>query len=464
MIFKKSIGIELRGEDMLFSALQNSLSGGVFTHFKRIANYQALNKEELRGEVSQFFRSNRLSKEYIVLGIPREDVVLRYLDLPLDVADNLKQVVQYQVQSFEPTEEDKFYYDYVTLKSDAATKKLTILLVMVKRSLLNDRLQLLEELDLRPSTVIASSIGLANIFLQSQDDVNDKTFILADLGSSGIELLALRNGTFAYSRAANKEGDQSWKDLVLREVDEAASKMRLGPEGTLEKIVLSGEYSESALEEIKAAISDSELLKDSLSLTVPEENKAHLQEAASTVGLAFMGLSRRMPIKMNLLPSDLRIRHPRWAYVPAAIFAVLIIALLIAMAYRPVYQAKEFVSELDTLIKNNKSAVEQVKAVQTKTEDLAKKIQSFESVLSKRDMNLEILKELTVQLPNDTYLSSYDYRDENIKMNGLSPSASDLVQKLEKSTVLKDVAQVGPISKDPQTGKERFNFSAKLER
>jgi Tfp pilus assembly protein PilN len=462
--FKTSIGIELRGEDMLISSLQSNLSSPVFTCFKRIANYQALDREDLRREVGQFFRSNGLSKEHVVLGIPRKDIVLRYLDLPSEVIDNLKQVIQYQVQSFEPTEEDKFYYDYLSLKNDAALKKLTILLAMVKKTLLDEHIQLMREFGIRPEVVIASSMGLANIFLQNRNDVNDKTFILADLGSSGIELLALRNGAFAYSRETGKESDQSWKDLVLREVDEAASKLRLGPDGTLEKIVLSGESSESALEEIKAGIPECELLKDSVGFTIPEENKAYFQEAASTLGLAFTGMMRRAPIRMNLLPKELRIRHSIWAYVPAAIFGLACIALLSGLLSHRTYQLRAYANDLDREFNNNKSMVQQVQSLTAQEKTMATKIESIELIVGKRDMNLEVLRELTNILPLDTYLSNYANRDGSIQMIGMGNSASDLIRKLEDSPFLKDVVTSGVIIKDAQSGKERFTINAKLER
>ena len=89
---KTSVGIELRGEDMLISSLQSNFSGDVFTHFRRIADYGRQDKESLRQEVLNFFRTAGLSKDNVVLGIPRKDIVLRYLDLPSEVEDNLKQV------------------------------------------------------------------------------------------------------------------------------------------------------------------------------------------------------------------------------------------------------------------------------------------------------------------------------------------------------------------------------------
>jgi Tfp pilus assembly PilM family ATPase len=123
-----SVGIELRGEDMLIASLQSNFSGGVFTHFKRIEGYRLRKAEELQREIQVFFKSRGLSRDNIVLGIPRKDLVLRYLDLPSEVADNLKQVVQYQVQSFEPTDEERFYHDYVVLRPNGAGKRLSVML------------------------------------------------------------------------------------------------------------------------------------------------------------------------------------------------------------------------------------------------------------------------------------------------------------------------------------------------
>jgi len=222
---KTSVGIELRGEDMLLSSLQANFSGGAFTHFKRIANYQACNKEDLKREINQFFKSNGLSKDHVVLGITRKDILLRYLDFPSEVEDNLKQVVQYQVKSFEPTEESNYYYDHVLLSNNAATKKLNVLLAMVRKTFLDEQLQTLREIDIRPMAVVGSSMGLTNLFIQNQKDLNDKTLILADLNSSGFELVAVHNGAFAYSREAPRESGQSWSDALLREVSEAASRM-----------------------------------------------------------------------------------------------------------------------------------------------------------------------------------------------------------------------------------------------
>ena len=465
MIYLKTgIGVELRGEDMLISSLQSNFSGEVFTHFKRIANYRQRDKEDLRRELTQFFKSCGLAKDNIVLGIPRRDIILRQLDLPVEVADNLKQVIQYQVQSFEPTEEDRFYYDYAVLDTNGSKKRLAILLAMVRKSLLDDHLQLLLALGIRPTLVIGSSMALSNMFLRRRKDLRDKTFILADLTSSSMELLALHQGTLAYSREVPKENNQRWADLTLRELNEAASKIRLGPEDTLERIILAGETAEIAHTEIAAVIPDCELLKNTPDFEIPGESKFHIQEAASSLGLAYTGMTRHPSIKLNLLPEDLRIRQTRWAYVPAVILGLAVLTLLAALAFHRTFQNRALVRKLDQEIQALKGPVDRVQSLRGQTEALEGRIRAFEDRLRNKDMNLEILRELTNILPSDTYLTTYTYRDGTIQMGGSSASAPKLIAELEKSPLLKDVTQKGGIFKEPQTGKDRFSFEAKLEK
>lgn len=465
MIYLKTgIGIELRGEDMLFASLQSNFSGGTFTHFHRIADYRLREKEDLKREVHHFFRSHGLSKDAVVLGIPRKDIVLRQLDLPMEVKDNLRQVIQYQVQSFEPTEDDKYYYDFVVLNDAAEQKRLAVLLMMVRQSLLDEHLRLLRALEIRPVAVLGSSMGLANLYLHQQRDVENKTFLLADLSQSNMELLALRHGKLRYSQDTPKTAEAAWGDLLLREANEAVSKLRLNPEGTVEKIVVAGESSETALEEIRRRIPDCEPLKKSFAFSVPVANQAHIQEAASTLGLAFSGIARHPAIRANLLPAAMKSRQSRWAHITAALLGAVILLLLVALAIRPTIQNRMLLAELDREIQSLNAAVQKVRSLRSQGDAQEERLRLVEQLVRHKDRNLEILQELTHILPDNTSLRSYSNRDGVIQMVGLSGSSSDLIPKLEKSPLLKDVVQKGVIYKDSQTGKDRFTFEAKLEK
>ena len=460
---KTSVGIEMRNEDLVISCLRSNFSKGVFTHFKRIPAYRTRDVEEVRKEIESYFNSQRLSRENIVLGIPRSDAVIRHLDLPREVEDNLKQVMLYQVQSFEPTEEEKFYFDYVASGAGQPGKRFQVLLVLIRKPVLDAHLAAMGALGIRPASVTLGSVALANLFLQKRTDAGGKTFLLADIRPGGFEILALRDASLIFTREAVKEEAKAWKDVLLQEFELAAGKIRLSPDETVEKIVLAGEESEIALNELRESIEECELIRSHVPVEIPVQNRAHLQEGATSVGLAFSGIVRRPMLVLNLLPSEQRLQRTRWAYVPTVLLGLIVLSLLVGLGLRQTIQERILARKLDQEINDLKGRVNRVQAIRAQAEALEKKIVFVEGLTRQADMNLEILQELTTLLPPDTFLSVYRNAECTIQISG-SSSSLDLIPKLERSPLLKSVQQRGTTYKDVQTGKERFTYEAKCER
>jgi general secretion pathway protein L len=121
-------------------------------------------------------------------------------------------------------------------------------------------------------------------------------------------------------------------------------------------------------------------------------------------------------------------------------------------------------SQLEHVSKMLSVPAQKARALRAQGETLEARTKLIENLLKNKDRNLELLKELTALLPEDTYLQSYSNRDGIIQLTGFSGSSSDLAIRLEKSPLLKDVVQKGIISKDTGSGKDRFTFEAKLEK
>jgi Tfp pilus assembly protein PilN len=310
---------------------------------------------------------------------------------------------------------------------------------------------------------MVSSVALANLFLQTQSDPRGKTFVLADLAPEGIEVLALRDRALVYSKRSVKQEGQTLRDILRREVELAAGKVRLGPEDTIEKIVLTGEESQAAQPEVIEDLGDCELLSSGIQFEMPDEQHAYLQEGTTSLALAYSGIVRRPPMKLNLLPAELQVQQTRWAYVPSIILGALIVVLLVSLVFRQMIQEQILERKIDQEISSISSRVNQVQKLQAQTKALEDRINYLEGRLRNRDINLEILQELTTILPQDTFLNMYTNRDCTITINGAS-SSPDLIAKLERSPLLKNVGQKGEVFKDVQTGKDRFTIEAKCEK
>jgi len=460
---KSSVGIEIREDDLIITCLRSNFSAGVFTSYRRISNYRDREREEVKRELDAFFKEAQVNREKIVLGLPGGDVVLRYLDFPREVEDNLKQVVFYQVQSLEPSEEERFYFDYAPVNPNGNSKKIRVLLAMIQKATLDGHLEVLGELGIHPTAVTFGSIALSNMFLGTQK-IAGKTYILADVRPGSLELLVLRDGSLAYAHQAPKGEQVEWKALLLNELEVAISKIRMDPEETIEGIVLAGEASEPLHQELRDDLEDCDLIQSRVRFEMPSGNRAYLQTAATSLGCAYSGMVRRPAMKLNLLPAELRIRQTRWAYVPAMILVLLIAVLLTGLGFRQMVQERIFIRELDAEINRLEPRVAQVQAIRSQAEALEEKILFIEGLVHQRDMNLEILRELTEILPEDTYLRRFRNSDCRIEIEGYSPSAPDLLPRLEASPLLVDVEQRGTIFKDNKTGKDRFTFNLRCER
>ena len=77
---------------------------------------------------------------------------------------------------------------------------------------------------------------------------------------------------------------------------------------------------------------------------------------------------------------------------------------------------------------------------------------------------LEILDELTNQLPDDTWLDAMSLQDGKVIISGHSASAADLIGGLEKSRLFARVQFAAPITKDQKTGRERFRLELPLSK
>ena len=460
------VGIELRGEDILLAAVQSNFSKASFTRFLRITDYPRFTRSDLRGSIDRFFRDNGLSRESVALGVSRKDCVIRYLDLPPEVKDNLGEVVRYQVQSFEPNEEDGFYFDYAPLEGahGHGHKRLAVLLVMVRKSFLDKQLAMLRDLGITPLIVTCGSAGLSNMYLASRKDAGDKIFFLADAGKSEMELFALRNGQLAYSREVPKNDDQSWCDLLIGEINEAAARLRLGADSVVEKIVLTGESSRAVYEETREQISECELLDKSFPLSVAEINRQLIQEAAAVCGLAFTAIAPRPSVRLNLLPSELKRRQGRGGIVVAAALGVIMLLLLTGMLLIEPVQNSRRLSLLEAESKKLDAPVRLVRGLEARGESIDAQRKQMTELLTDRDMNLDVLKHLTETFPDDSFLSSYQNNNGAITIAGESASYTNLYSQLQQSPFLKDVTQRGNVQRVAATGRERFTIEAKVKR
>jgi len=148
----------------------------------------------------------------------------------------------------------------------------------------------------------------------------------------------------------------------------------------------------------------------------------------------------------------------------AAVLGLAVLLLAGALWMRETLQDRALLAQLKAENEKLEASVREVRSLETRGKELETREKVLEGLVQDRDRNLDILKELTLVFPEDTYITNYSNRNGVIQMSGQSGSSADLIPLLEKSPLLKDVVQKGVIVKDQTTGRDRFTFEARLEK
>ncbi|MBI4483773.1 MAG: PilN domain-containing protein [Acidobacteria bacterium] len=456
------MAVEIRGQDLILVCVRRGLRGYQLHSFKIINRYRELDPKLLNQELEAFAKGGGASKESLVLGVPRNKVVLRHLELPGGVEENLPHVIRYQVESLQPSDEELPYYDYAVMERKEGEERLSVLLAMIKRADLDETVQFLADLGFPPAAVQVSTTALYNALILGGGPVEDKIYLVLDLEDSSYEVILLRGGKILYSKEVSNLTTLPPVERLLEEMEVGLSRTRLEDQ-PVEKILLAGTASDRLMGDFKKLTEGCQFLHETMKIGQPGAFKPQLNSFVNAIGMALAELSRNHFMKLNLLPAERRLRRRPVNYIPTVVLAVAILLVLAGLLVRGMVQERKLLKQLQSQIAQLQPRVNQVKQLREQLQEVESKIGFLGSIHLGQEFQLELLREMTEILPNDVWLSNYMFSSSEVKINGLANSATEVITLVEKSPYFKEVKPLMAVTNDP-SGKQRFYISAQLEK
>lgn len=125
----------------------------------------------------------------------------------------------------------------------------------------------------------------------------------------------------------------------------------------------------------------------------------------------------------------------------------------------PIWQKTQIARTFDAEVRDARA---QAVAVDTLRQELERARQGSTAVLQRKWEQppiLEMLRELTDRLPDDTWIQSLEYNQGQVDLRGESGQATALIAILEQASGIDGVSFKSPVTQIARTGKERFNIS-----
>ncbi len=203
--------------------------------------------EETLDTVKAVLRESGIRTRKVVTAVSGRSVVIRYITLPKLDSDELPETLRLEADKYIPFDRDEVTIDGQALEENSEdseeNSEMKSLLVAVKKDLLQDHIDQVQDLGLVPVAVDVDSFALGNSFeLRSGDGVReedpDRAYALVDVGASKTNIHIFRGNTSCFSREIYLGGTDLTEAISRREhLDEAeAEELKCDPQGNEEMV------------------------------------------------------------------------------------------------------------------------------------------------------------------------------------------------------------------------------------
>lgn len=140
------------------------------------------------------------------------------------------------------------------------------------------------------------------------------------------------------------------------------------------------------------------------------------------------------------------------------------LSLVVVAAIVPIWQQRQMLISAMKKTEQLKQAADQALALR---DQLDRTLEASRILPEKKrgfPPSLNILRELTAILPEDTWLERLQVKGDTLQIIGQSAKASALVGIVEASRLFNSTGFMSPVTTDPRTNKERFVLGARIRR
>ena len=184
----QSIGVVFKQEEMVLVALKQGFADYQLEGY-RILPFLDLKDEErdqaIVHNIERFVLRYAGGKDNIFIALPRDMALVQFLQIPAAAEENLGATLGFEIDRYTPFGFDDVYFDWHVLNRLPDSGLITVMLITMKRTIVDYYLGLFAKLDIRPQGIEITTTALCNAFSRHQSPL-DRLQDMSWLQESGI--------------------------------------------------------------------------------------------------------------------------------------------------------------------------------------------------------------------------------------------------------------------------------------
>jgi Tfp pilus assembly protein PilN len=411
----------------------------------------AREKEKREGLITgleDFFEQNGTNWDEIIVILSRKSVLYRQVWFPSTVKENLSTAIEFEIEKFSPFKKEEVLYDYKVAEEASDGSRICILLNLIKRKDYEDIIDIFRKFAIKPTAIIASPAVWEGVDWLFSKNSNTDTFLIIKEGEDLI---------------LNTYSSKGLMDSVLYEnsahFSEDVAEVSTGKNG-LSSVFLWGDGLEEHEGRLKEKGVKTFMILPSQIYDRFRYKDTEIYDETFIPALCASEVIEKVPDILNLIPIKDRPKRGRHIYYTFWVLLVLVFLSLFLLSSTPFLKRVATIDHLERRLSSLSVNVDEILKKKGDIESCASRLNEVEKI---HDINpIDVLKELTLVLPEHTWLNYFRQKGDKLELGGISESATSLISILESSLLFRDVSFSSPVVKNRE-GTETFRLSMYLE-
>ncbi|MGR3317097.1 MAG: PilN domain-containing protein [Candidatus Anammoxibacter sp.] len=433
MFFPKAIGVAFSGDDLSVTMVCKKSFKCVHETI-RTTGFLSKDLSEVEVGIKHF----KQTVNEVVLSIPRQKVHIREIDYPGSDLMELKEALNYQLDSFLPFTSDEAYYDVYKVGNSEQNQK--ILIIAIRKNDLDVIIAKLETIGIVPTKVLITPISLTAIIGERKGKI-----VTIHKWEDDYCYNTFSDGLFT-STVVIKDKDLLLKQIRVDMPDEILESDRL----FLSK--------ENAAEVISNKDMDNqEDGNDEMASNYKSIPISSIDDSQESFGAALYGIEKAGN-GFSLLNTGRKGKHLQKRLMFGFLgLLVLFMFFLPHVTKNRKLKALNIINDRIRVLKKGSFKIEDIQSRLTEMEDT---LMSVGKIRAKYVPKIKVLLELSEKLPKDAWVKElYIYRN-SFEISGTAKSATDLIPTLENSLLFSNVGFTAVIN--TVEGKETFRLKGQI--
>jgi type IV pilus assembly protein PilM len=240
MIFsrKSSIGLDIGSGCLKVVQLKDTKGGYELELFdilplppELIVDGSIIDSLRLADSLKELIRKAKIKTKDVTVGLAgHSSVIVKRVSLPEMSEEELSESIKFEAEQYIPFDIEDVNLDFQILGPKEEPGQMDVILVAVKKDIVNDFLSVVKEAGLNPVIVDINSFALENIYEVNYEIEPDKNIAIVNIGASTINMNILKGGLSVFIRDS-AVGSNIHTEALQREFNityETAERLKKG--------------------------------------------------------------------------------------------------------------------------------------------------------------------------------------------------------------------------------------------